>query len=240
MVSARHRESPGGNEGRARYRAPARTGRGASVEILNVFGCEMRGACARTRAPALRRRAQRGRTLPLHAASSLGFRNVAHAAVPIRLPLSARSGSIANVTALGVNRQCAPRSKMPLGSQRTVAAPARRYLRRSAIVPAATPALLSATRELDPRIAARPRRPEGGHAGVAAGFACRAEQVFHGAGAEARRGPKRRLPDRRAQSLICVGAFVRGGADAGLSARADDYRMVRSPAVAGIIGGRRA
>jgi hypothetical protein len=101
-------------------------------------------------------------------------------------------------------------------------------------------ALHSATRELDPRIAARPTRPESGDAGVAAGLACRAEQLFDGAGAEARRGPKRRLPDRRAQSLICVGAFMRGGADPGLWARADDYRMVRSPAVAGIMGGRRA
>jgi hypothetical protein len=50
---------------------------------LNVFGCEMRGACARTRAPALRRRAQRGRTLPLHAASSLAW-----------LPQCRRSGSL--------------------------------------------------------------------------------------------------------------------------------------------------
>jgi hypothetical protein len=42
--------------------------------------------------------------------------------------------------AIGVKRQCPPRSRLPLGSRRTVAASARRYLCRSPIVLAAVPA----------------------------------------------------------------------------------------------------
>ena len=55
-----------------------------------------------------------------------------------------RSSSHALTTAIGVKRQCAPGTMPPLRSRQAVAAPAHRYLRRSAIVLAAVRALLSA------------------------------------------------------------------------------------------------
>jgi hypothetical protein len=55
---------------------------------------------------------------------------------------------------IGVKRRCTPRRRPPLGSRRTVAAPARRYLCRSAIGLAGAPAPLSAMREPGPDMAA--------------------------------------------------------------------------------------
>ena len=58
---------------------------------------------------------------------------------------SSSLAGIARTAASGVKRQCTPRGRLPLGSRWTVAAPARRYLCRSAIVLAAVPVPLSAT-----------------------------------------------------------------------------------------------
>jgi hypothetical protein len=66
---------------------------------------------------------------------------------PSPLPLRSRRSRDGAVTPSGVKRQCAPRGRLPLRSQRTVAAPARRYLCKSAIVIAGARAALSASSE---------------------------------------------------------------------------------------------